>query len=66
MNIFNLGYLDAAILEDDRELADELYQKFITSYDFTKGDDMDNGEVYFTLGRYHMYRKEYRAGIKIL
>ena len=26
VNIFNLGYLDAAILEDDRKLADELYQ----------------------------------------
>ena len=64
VNIFNLGYLDAAILEDDRELADELYQKFITSYDFTKGDDMDNGEVYFTLGRYHMYRKEYEQALK--
>lgn len=64
VNIFNLGYLDAAILDDDQKLADELYHKLIDVFDDSKYDAMDNSEVYFTLGHYHMYRKEYDKALK--
>lgn len=64
VNIFNLGYLDAAILDDDQPLADELYHKLMNVFDETKYDAMDNSEVYFTLGHYHMYRKEYEQALK--
>ena len=64
VNIFNLGYLDAAILDDNKALADEYYQKIVKAYDFSKTDDMENGEVYFTLARYHMYCKEYDQALK--
>lgn len=62
--LFSLGYLDAAILDDDQKLADELYHKFMDTYDQAKYDDMDNCEVYFTLARYHMYRKQYDQALK--
>lgn len=64
VNIFNLGYLEAAILDDDQQLADELYHKLIEVFDDSKYDAMDNSEVYFTLGHYHMYRKEYDKALK--
>lgn len=64
VNIFNLGYLEAAILDDDQKLADELYTKLINVFDDSKYDIMDNSEVYFTLGHYHMYRKEYDKALK--
>lgn len=64
VNIFNLGYLEAAILDDDQKLADELYHKLIDVFDDSKYDAMDNCEVYFTLGHYHMYRKEYEKALK--
>lgn len=64
VNIFNLGYLDAAILDDDQQLADKLYQQLMGVFDEKKYDAMDNCEVYLTLGHYHMYRKEFDKALK--
>lgn len=58
-SFFSKQYMEADIIDDNRESAKKWYNKIINSYDFEKNDPMDNQEVHLSLARYHMYQKEY-------
>lgn len=57
--IFYGQYMEAAMLENDRPMADSYYHQLMESYDFANNDAIDNSEIYLFLGRYHFYCKEY-------
>lgn len=63
-NIFYKQYMEAAIIDDNKEEAEKWYQKITKEYHFEKNDLLDNQEVYLSLARYHMYQKEYEKALK--
>ena len=58
-SIYYKQYMEAAIIDDNRPLAEQWFQTLTQTYDFSKNDHLDNNEVYLSLARYHMYQKDY-------
>lgn len=58
-DIYNKQFMEAAIIDDNREEARAWYERLMQTYDFSKNDHLDNNEVYLSLARYHLYQKEY-------
>ena len=52
-DIYNKQFMEAAILDDRREEAQQWYERLIHTYDFSKNDQLDNNEVHLSLARYH-------------
>lgn len=62
-NIFLKQYMEAAVIDDKKEEAEKYYNEIIQSYKFEENDRLDNLEVYLSLARYHVYRKDYAKAL---
>lgn len=62
--IFYKQYMEAAIIDDNKEEAEKWYNKIIKSYHFENNDLLDNQEVYLSIARYHMYQNEYEIALE--
>lgn len=62
--IFYKQYMEAAIIDDNKEEAEKWYNKIIKSYHFENNDLLDNQEVYLSIARYHMYQNEYETALE--
>ena len=58
-NMFYKFYVEAAIMEKDKEEATRAFHHLQNTYNLDKNDIVDNAEIYLVYARYYMFMEDY-------